>query len=102
MLDCFASYLATPYNDDNHNTLRHCERSETIHAGTLDCFASYLATPYNDDNHNTLRHCERSEAIQCTRMDCFTAFAMTESMSRLYESSFPIFALLKCSVITSQ
>jgi hypothetical protein len=42
-MDCFV-----PYNDDSRNTFCHCERSETIHAGTLDCFASYLATPRND------------------------------------------------------
>jgi hypothetical protein len=36
--DCFASYLATPRNDDNRNILRHCERSEAIHTGTPDCF----------------------------------------------------------------
>jgi hypothetical protein len=34
--------LRTP-DDDNRNILRHCERSEVIHASTLDCFV-----PRND------------------------------------------------------
>jgi hypothetical protein len=100
--------FATPYNDGSCKTLRHCERSEAIHARTLDCFiprkdaasfpsslrdtkqsastlkerfASYLATPYNDGSCKTLRHCERSEAIHARTPDCF--------IPRNDEASFP-------------
>jgi hypothetical protein len=36
------------YNGDDGNNLRHCERSEAIHADTPVCFALCLATPRND------------------------------------------------------
>jgi hypothetical protein len=40
----FASRLATPRKDDSCKILRHCERSEAIHAGTLDCFTAFAMT----------------------------------------------------------
>jgi hypothetical protein len=39
--DCFG---LRPYNDDSCKTIRHCERSEAIHAGTLDCFTPFAMT----------------------------------------------------------
>jgi hypothetical protein len=36
--------LLPPYNDDSRNILRHCERSEAIHARTLDCFTAFAMT----------------------------------------------------------
>jgi hypothetical protein len=40
---CFASYLATPRNDDAHNIFRHCERSEAIHGAEHQWIASGFA-----------------------------------------------------------
>src|SRR4030081_1602161 len=57
--------------------LRHCERSEAIHASTkrkMDCFvaslpcanASRLSQAMTEER-SASRHCERSEAIRATR-----------------------------------
>jgi hypothetical protein len=43
------------------------------------------------------RHCERSEAIYASTLDCFLLRTSQDdgTVGKLYESSYPLFALLK-------
>jgi hypothetical protein len=99
LLKCGVFFPMTTQDFHSCNTLRHCERSEAIHAGTLDCFTlqvrndgsagrlhqlplslsallkcSVFFPMTTQDLHscNTFRHCERSEAIHAGTPDCFT------------------------------